>query len=462
MLVNIYPDEIRFFFALDKYPTYLSAVNCLLELNRVEDSFVKHSHALAVLNQRCVSGADLRREVPADLLEARAGLRASLKKMIRPPEASQRSIAKSENMYQEEHRLWDIERKIRSHIYPADSIHHLPHLDDHAALETLKSDEVLVSFLCNDQKVGAFCAYKGDTNYTVCPVTRSELETAVRELHFLMENAVYAPGGQWASDKIIRHYLRRFFEWLISPLDLPRRSGKLILVLDGLFAQIPFMALIGPDKGWLKERYAVRVIVNPRELRTDRRQTKFSTRQRSAVFTPGNAGLPLIETEGREIKNLFPRARLYAGHEANTGNLRDELDRAGGFVHIATHASRSSENPLFSRILMGDGPFFPFDLFGAGIKARLVSLSGCQTAAPGIYYGNSFSLAKAFYQGGADNVLASLWPISDKISLVFMTEFYRALKSGGDIAGAFEAAVEKTHMVNDNPAFWGPFVLLGT
>jgi len=161
------------------------------------------------------------------------------------------------------------------------------------------------------------------------------------------------------------------------------------------------------------------------------------------------------------IKKSFSGAHLYTGDKADIGNLRKELKRAGGFVHIAAHASRSSENPLFSRIMMSDGPFFPFDLFGFGVKPRLVTLSGCQTAAPGIYYGNSFSLAKAFYLGGADFVLASLWPISDKISMIFMTEFYKALKEHKNISKAYGMALGKTCAINSNPAFWAPFVMLG-
>jgi CHAT domain-containing protein len=98
--------------------------------------------------------------------------------------------------------------------------------------------------------------------------------------------------------------------------------------------------------------------------------------------------------EGRQIKELYPDAGLFSGNEATCGALSRELAQSDGFVHIAAHASRASENPLFSRILMSDGPFFPFDLFASGVKAALVTLSGCQTAAPGVDYGNSFSLLR--------------------------------------------------------------------
>ena len=460
IMENIYPDEIRFFFALDKYPTYLSAVNCLLQMNRVEESFLQHSHALGVLNLRQKPSPALTREVPDHLLETRSALRASLKKMSRVPDNSRR-LAPAGTMYHEEHRLWDTERRIRSYLYPSTHKHQLPIPGPTFYSEAIGAGEVLINFFSIGQTAGAFCAYRGSTRYIPCPVPHSDLEAAVRELHFLMEMSVHAPGGSGHSRDVISHYLRKLYEWLIEPMDFPPETDKLVLMVDGLYAQLPFPALIDARGTWLKDRYDIRIIVNPDDLRNRSNSSRFSRRRRNAIFTPSNSGLPLVEIEGQRIKEAFSSAHLYAGETAHIENLRRELEQSGGFIHIATHASRSCENPLFSKIILSDGPFFPFDLFGTEIRAQLVTLSGCQTAAPGIYYGNSFSLAKAFYQGGANHVLASLWPISDKISVIYMTEFYEALKVHGDIATAYGTAMNKTCAINDNPAFWAPFVMIG-
>ncbi|MBD3218970.1 MAG: CHAT domain-containing protein, partial [candidate division Zixibacteria bacterium] len=197
------------------------------------------------------------------------------------------------------------------------------------------------------------------------------------------------------------------------------------------------------------------------DLGNRRQSFKFGKNKKPAIFAPENSSLPLINIEGKKIREHFKNAELFEEGRASCGNLQEALGSTEGFVHIAAHASRSSENPLFSRIIMDDGPFFPFDLFGATVNSTLITLSGCQTAAPGVFYGNSFSLAKAFYQSGARYVLASLWPVSDKISVVFMDEFYRALAEEGDIFAAYHQALKKTRNLNLNPAFWSPFVLLG-
>jgi CHAT domain-containing protein len=78
-----------------------------------------------------------------------------------------------------------------------------------------------------------------------------------------------------------------------------------------------------------------------------------------------------------------------------------------------------------------------------------------------VYYGNSFSLARAFQQAGARFVLASLWPVSDKAGLIFMEKFYQSLSVEHEVGAAYEAAVKGVSAISDNPALWSTFVLLG-
>jgi len=461
MIGDLYPDEVRFFFAIGRQHLYLSAVECLLRLGRVEESFLQHSRALAILNRRRLRPPDGRSRVPQKYLDTRARLRAALKKLNAVPESGQRLMARQGGMRQIENRLWANERKIRALLYPSTARKASPskEIEDYCGL--LRRGEILINYIPSDDRIGAFVVDNGSTDFHSCPISMEELQAAVRELHFMMEKTVYAPGRSDGSADIINYYLRQFYDWLIKPLGLERGERQLILLVDGIFAQIPFCALKDTDGGWLKDSFDIKLIVNPDDLRSDREESGLNGGKACAIFAPGVSGLPMAEEESREIKEIFSKARLYSADAATCAGFRQALAGADGFVHIATHASRSSENPLFSKILMDDGPFFPFDLFGTVIRSRLVSLSGCQTAAPGIYYGNSFSLAKAFYQGGARYVLASLWPISDKISRIFMVEFFRALKQKTDISVAYYTALNKAISINDNPAFWSPFILLG-
>lgn len=459
-LLNIYPDETRFFFAMGKYSSYLAATECLLQLGRTQDSFLQHSHALAVLNQRLPSKKTPATEAPQQLLQIRTNLRSALKKLSRPSESGQRSAATTRTMPQLEQRLWSNERKIRGLLYDSTPPEGASHKLTGDFLDRVNDDEILISYTSVGSGIGVFTRQRGKTDYGSCPASKQQLEATVRELHFLMENAVYASRAQESNDDIVG-YLKLLHEWLIEPLKLHADTRTLILMLDGTFAQIPFVALCDCEGEWLKDRFKLKTIVNPDDLALGHATLSFDDGDDCAIFAPSSSELPLTGIEGSKINQAFTRARLYTGEGATSLRLKEELAQSDGFVHIAAHASRSSENPLFSRILMSDGPFFPFDLFETGVRAGLVTLSGCQTAAPGIFYGNSFSLAKAFYQAGARHVLATLWPVSDKISVVFMVEFYQVLKETSDIAIAYQTAMNKALNTIDNPAFWSAFVLLG-
>ncbi|MCK5126964.1 MAG: CHAT domain-containing protein [candidate division Zixibacteria bacterium] len=459
MIVNLYPDEIRFFFAADKYPLYLNAVTCLLRLGRVDESFIQHSQALSVMNSRQLADKVIEKEIPREYLDNRSKLRVSLKKYNQMVTGTRHLISSTKDIQATERKLWSQERKIRVQLYGQENQHNESLCIDAGLNRKLKAGETLISFVAHQDSIGAFVVKKSKIDYIQLPVSAEKLHAAVRELHFLMEKDVYAPSITDGSEAINK-YLKGISGWLINPIR-ELLSEKIIFLADGLFAQIPFAALPLIDGKLLSQKYDFRIIVNPKDLLQRKTSSQGKVTGRSAVFAPENKNLAMIELENQMISELFTGVNSYTGKTAVSENLKLELEKSKGFVHIASHASRSSENPLFSKIMLDDGPFFPFDLFGGGINARLVCLSGCQTAAPGIYFGNSFSLAKAFYQAGAQFVLASLWPVSDKVSLVFMTEFYKALKRNKNIYFAYSKAVSEVRAVNPNPAFWSPFILIG-
>ncbi|MBN1213679.1 MAG: CHAT domain-containing protein [candidate division Zixibacteria bacterium] len=461
MIAGLYHDEIRFFFLLDKFDCYLMTVECLLKLNRVKESFLYHLKGLATVNQRSSVPPKLKAEVPAKLLATRERLRAALKKMTGIPRTGQRTASEKPSYFATEQKLWSNEKRIRSILYP-DGEPVLTVLSGAAHLEDwLEADETVVNFIKTAGQTGAFCAASGRTDYVPFETTPVELEILLRKLHFVFEKAVFGLRDVERNRDVIDFCLREIHNMIFKPLQPFIKGKKLIIISDGFFSQIPFTALRDENGACLKDRYEIRTIVNPDDLRLREKQPVSLGQCRNAVFAVTSGYLPSITVEGQQIKNSFEDARLYIDSDADCRNLREELSLCDGFVHIATHASRSSENPLFSRILMSDGPFFPFDLFGSGLKARLVTLSGCQTAAPGLYYGNSFSLAKAFYQAGSRYVLASLWPVSDKLSMQFMIYFYQYLKHDGDISRSYNRAIDKLTEVTNNPAFWSSFILLG-
>ncbi|MDB6037676.1 MAG: kinesin light chain [Verrucomicrobiales bacterium] len=95
---------------------------------------------------------------------------------------------------------------------------------------------------------------------------------------------------------------------------------------------------------------------------------------------------------------------------------------------------------------------------------ELVILSACQTGVGDIKIGEGvMSLRRAFRIAGAETVLASHWPVSDKATKVLMTEFIRRWNSGEPRGKAWREA--QLSLLNSkefsNPYFWASFTLTG-
>ena len=143
-------------------------------------------------------------------------------------------------------------------------------------------------------------------------------------------------------------------------------------------------------------------------------------------------------------------------------------------VHFATHALLDLRNPELSGIVLSlydangrseDGFVRIGDLYHLRMPVDLVVLSVCDSAegeSPGAE--GVFSLARAFFYAGARSVVASLWPVDDRASAVFMEAFYTALLR--DHATPDQALLTAQAQLRANPrwsapTYWAAFVLQG-
>ncbi len=95
---------------------------------------------------------------------------------------------------------------------------------------------------------------------------------------------------------------------------------------------------------------------------------------------------------------------------------------------------------------------------------ELVILSACDSGTGEVKIGEGvMSLRRAFRIAGAETVLASHWPVSDKATSQVMTEFMRRWRSGTPRAQAWREAQLSLLRSKDysNPYFWAAFTLTG-
>ncbi len=242
-------------------------------------------------------------------------------------------------------------------------------------------------------------------------------------------------------------------------LDSGAERGVLYVVPSGPLYFVPWGALgierpvvVLPTGGWLARQPAgggkdrVAVVVGDPDLGT------------TWVSLPG------ARTEAEDIGKLYSADTLLGGEATETA-LRAAVGDGVGVLHLATHGLFDARDPLSSAILLSNGtgqaPLTAARLFEQPLAADLVVLSACETGLGAASAGDDFlGLARSFYLGGARAVLNSLWPVHDKPTRLFMTEFHRVAR-GGDYGAAWLAARDLLRAQGFPPSVYGAFVLGG-
>lgn len=186
----------------------------------------------------------------------------------------------------------------------------------------------------------------------------------------------------------------------------------------------------------------------------------------SALTAMAMVPLPGARAEGETLAAGIPGARLLTGKAAT----KEQLLALGGdcdILHIATHGYADPDYPDFSGVLLaGAGPETPYDTLTARevytwpLKARLVTLSACQTALGKDMEGEGvLGLTRAFIFAGAQDVLCSLWPVADASTRALMTDLYAALARGKSVEEALHAAqISLMSKAETNaPFYWAAF-----
>ncbi len=454
-------DELRLFFAADRFRSCTRAVECMINLGRVDESLLKHLSTLAMLNERVLPRSKLVSALPADLLHGIEELRTLLNKLNSVPRDPVRGECTASASVNAEKKLLHLRSKALTCLKREGLL--VSQRDVFASQSRLKStlqDETLISYFVGSAVVGAFVTTADLTEFVRFDISVEELREKTKQLLALAKLIAASDSGdddRVRAEGIIVDLYRDVFE----PVESVIGTERVTIVAPDLFSQVPFAVLGNGSGRCLGDHYRIRIVTDPADIKRPYNPwTKFSARK-NALFTAALPHLPLVEEEGQSIHSRFPLSRLYGGEQATCVRLREELERVDGFLHIAAHVSVRESSPLFSPLALSDGPFYPFDLFGSGVKAELVTLSGCHTAASDSRVSESLNLARAFHRAGSRFVLGTLWAVSDESALAFMTEFYRQLEDVQDVPLAYSLTMNELRQSESNPLIQGAFVLLG-
>src|SRR4029077_13082906 len=142
-------------------------------------------------------------------------------------------------------------------------------------------------------------------------------------------------------------------------------------------------------------------------------------------------------------------------------------------IHLPTHGYFNKMNPLLSGVTLEpdaqeDGRLEVHEILGLRLKAKLVTLSACDTALGSGYFAevpagdDLIGLTRAFLFAGTPSVLASLWEVNDRSAGILMHSFYGHLRDDDKAAALAKAQREmRARVLYRHPYYWGAFTLVG-
>jgi hypothetical protein len=173
-------------------------------------------------------------------------------------------------------------------------------------------------------------------------------------------------------------------------------------------------------------------------------------------------GLPGALAEATAVAALYPGCVRLSGDGATAANLSGAMDGAG-LLHLAAHGFLRSDNPLFSALVMADGPFTVYDLERLRTAPHLVVLAACDTGRTHAVAGDEMlGFAAALLAGGTSTLIAPVMPVPDAETAGLMRSLHEHLRAGLTAPEALATAQAK--MWTDDAAAGGSaaaFICLG-
>ncbi len=185
---------------------------------------------------------------------------------------------------------------------------------------------------------------------------------------------------------------------------------------------------------------------------------------------PGAPPLPGIVDEVQTLGRLIPGAQILA--EPTRAAVLAALP-LHPVTHFACHGQLDLDNPAASRLVLDDhqtAPLTVADISALRFTGALAYLSACDTAitSPALA-DEAVHLLGAFQLAGYQQVIGTLWPVSDSAAESVAADFYGHLTRQGSTAPAPRLAAEALHhavrrqrdLYPESPALWAAHIHTG-
>src|SRR5262249_15346583 len=152
------------------------------------------------------------------------------------------------------------------------------------------------------------------------------------------------------------------------------------------------------------------------------RTAATSTTEAEPLLVAG-PDLQHADAEIDAIAGWYPHGLVLRGTGATAGTTLARMDGAP-VVHVAAHGHHDTQNVLFSRLELADGPLWAYELQRLGRAPGQVVLSACDVGRAVVRAGDELvGFTAALLHAGTANVVASVARVPDTLGPSVMAAY---------------------------------------
>ncbi len=346
-------------------------------------------------------------------------------------------------------------------------------------LGELGKGTALLQFLAVQQQVRMILTTEHQQITQKIKLSRSQLNRQLLEFHALLQDPTQDP----------LPVAQSLYQALLAPLEASLQAAQiqvLMLAPDGPLHYIPLSALHDGEQ-YVAQRYAlVRYTAAAQHTLLEKPHPQWQAVGLGlSLAIEGFSPLPSVE---RELNGIIKgkasdssgilQGRVLLNEDFNQANLQAALLQKWPVLHIASHFVFEPGTEQASFLLLGNGDRLSLAQVRANYRfdhLDLLTLSACDTAV-GATGGQEIEGFGALAQHqGAKGVLATLWPVNDDSTGLFMQQFYQHrvthnLTKAAAVQAAQAAFIQAAQANTagqalpyfyQHPYYWAAFILLG-
>ena len=263
---------------------------------------------------------------------------------------------------------------------------------------------------------------------------------------------------QSADKKFDEKSAKELFLFLIQPILKDIKSKHLVIVPHYELNQLPFQVLINPETNQsLGEIFQISYAPSTSVLIG---LNRIKNLQNKKIIAIGNSKMTYGNEELKIIEKYYPH-KVSIFNSLTKKKLFKEI-KGHNVIHISTHGKYMASNPMLSYLELKDEKLTASEMFTMPLEENsLVILSACETGKVQFTHSNeTLGMVRALLYAGADTLLLSSWKVDEKVTALWMENFYKFAKTNS-LSESVRLALIEVKKIYPHPHYWAGFSMIG-